>query len=249
MILPARVVAGLDLAGKTCDALGGLYLAYDVFRRHAGPLGLLTRAATYSLILGIPAWLALGAAFGAIAGVGLGALVAFDYWALARLQRQQRSSPLTQSWWSGTARGAALGLAVMPRFGWRFGAALSASEIVLLTAVYAAGWVPTFHFSSGRFLPPRATLRGAVLRAAAMGAGAAAAAAGVWGVLPAERFGALILGLTAFSGLFLSLVVPYVEYWIERAPEAFFIYAGLALLFCGLICDAIPSVLVLLGAS
>lgn len=246
MILPPRIEAGVDLAGKVCDVMGGLYLAYDVFRRHAGPLGFLTRAATYSLMLAVPSWLALGAGFGAIAGFGLGGLVAFDYWVLARRQRHQRSSPLSQPWWSGLARGVVLGAAVVPRFGARFGVVLLACECLLLSVVYGLGWVPTFRFSTGRFVPSRIAFRGSVLRAAAMGLAAAAAAQIVWGLSQAELFGGLILILTAVGGLVLMVLVPYVEYWIERAPEWFFIFAGMTFLFCGLVCDSIPSVLVLL---
>lgn len=246
-ILAPRAAAGIDLVGKTLDVMGGLYLAYDVFRRHAGPLGILTRAATYSVVLAVLFAVPLGASFGAIAGAGIGSLLALEYWLLARHQRLQRSSPLVQSWWSGAARGMVLGCAAVPRFGMRFGATLLVSESCTLGVIYGLGLVPTSRFSPRRLTFSRTALRGALLRALAMGAAAAAAAGLVWGEVPAERFGLLIAGLTTLAGFLLTVSVPYLEYWVENAPESFFIAAGLALLFCGLVCDSIPSVLVLLG--
>ncbi len=247
MTLTEREVACFNLIGVVCDALGGLYLAYDVFKRHAGLLGLMTRVATYSVVLALPTCLALGPGFGLISGVGLGSLVAFDNWLLARRQRLQQSSPLTQPASSGFLRGIVMGVASMPRFGWRFGLFFMAAAAPLTALVYGRGFIPTYRpYATNRLGSRLPTLRGAVMRSLALGAGAAVAAYALKGLGEAEHFGGLVAFLVAISSLAVALILPGVEYSIEHAPEAFFIYAGLALLMCGLACDSIPPAFVLL---
>jgi hypothetical protein len=241
-VLSTRLNAWIGLAGVFCDAVGGLYLAYDLFRRHAGPLGMLTRAVTYGLVLAVPSWM-LGPAFGAIAGFGLGALVAFDQWRLARRQRLQLSSPLTQSWWAGAARGVVVGLATMPRFGLRFGLIMIAITGGLLAAVYGAGFVRTYRAYGREWKLPHSALTAALWRGAAMG-GAAALTAALCRV--GALFGLEIGLLVALSSVAVAAVIPRVEWWVESAPDSFFIGAGLALLSCGLILDSIPHVAALL---
>jgi hypothetical protein len=59
-------VAAISIAGSTLDVLGSLYLAYDLLGGQHGPLRLLTRAVTYSLVFGIG--YGLGLFFGVVAG-------------------------------------------------------------------------------------------------------------------------------------------------------------------------------------
>lgn len=252
MTLSEQAVAGISLAGSVCDVVGALYLAYDVFRRHAGPLGLLTRAVTYSLVMAVPGWALLGPAFAAIAGSGLGTLIALDQWRLSRHQRLQLSSPLTQSAWAGAARGVVLGLACIPDRGWRFGLATSGCAGGLAGLLYGAGLVPTFRpYRGGGWLPPRHAMRAAVLRGLALGAGVIAAGAlvgrgGAAGAGAATELGLELAGLVALVSVLVALVAPVVEFWIDNAHDSFFVYAGLGLLFCGLVLDSIPHIVVLL---
>src|SRR5205809_317483 len=53
MIVGDRANAWLAFSGTICDAVGGLYLTYDLLGGRKGPLGFLTRAATYSLVVGL----------------------------------------------------------------------------------------------------------------------------------------------------------------------------------------------------
>jgi hypothetical protein len=252
MTLSEHAVAGLSLAGSVCDMVGALYLAYDVFRRHAGPLGLLTRAVTYSLVMALPGWGLLGLAFAAIAGSGLGGLIAFDQWRLSRHQRLQLSSPLTQSAWAGAARGMILGLACVPDHGLRFGLAASGCAGGLAGLLYGAGLVPTYRpYRGGGWLPPRHVIRAAFLRGLALGAGVVAAGAlvgrgGTAGAGATAALGLELAGLIALVSILIALVAPVVEFWIENAGDSFFVYAGLSLLFCGLVLDSIPHIAVLL---
>jgi hypothetical protein len=248
MPLSARFTAGLSLVGVVCDAVGGLYLAYDIFRRHAGPLGLLTRLVTYSIAIAIPSWIALGPAFGVIMGCGVGLLLSFDNWLLARRQRLQLNSPIYQSPAAGATRGLVLGLAAVPRFGWRFGLVFMGAACSLMALVYGLGFVPTYRPHEGRrFSLPRSSVQGSLVRALTAGAGAAVAGLIVRGLGEAESLGLLFAFLLTLISVVVAVITPLVEYWTENAPDAFFIYAGLSLLFCGLICDSIPQVAVLLG--
>lgn len=55
-----RVVAAFSIGGICLDVLGGLYLAYDLLGGQHGPLRLLTRIVTYSLVFGIGFGLGIG---------------------------------------------------------------------------------------------------------------------------------------------------------------------------------------------
>jgi hypothetical protein len=61
-------IAAVSLTGICLDVLGGLYLAYDLLGGQHGPLRLLTRIVTYSLVFGIGYGLGLGFFFGVASG-------------------------------------------------------------------------------------------------------------------------------------------------------------------------------------
>ena len=45
-----HTVAAISITGTSLDVLGSLYLAYDLLGGQHGPLRLLTRAVTYSIV-------------------------------------------------------------------------------------------------------------------------------------------------------------------------------------------------------
>ena len=55
-----HTVASVAIAGSCLDVLGSLYLAYDLLGGPHGPLRLLTRAVTYSILFGLGYGLGLG---------------------------------------------------------------------------------------------------------------------------------------------------------------------------------------------
>src|SRR5690348_8810770 len=59
-----HAIAMVSVTGVCLDVLGGLYLAYDLLGGQHGPLRLLTRMATYSIVFGIGYGLGLGFFFG-----------------------------------------------------------------------------------------------------------------------------------------------------------------------------------------
>src|SRR5579872_6561842 len=58
-----HTLAALSITGTCLDVLGSLYLAYDLLGGQHGPLRVLTRAVTYSLVFGIGYGLGLGVFF------------------------------------------------------------------------------------------------------------------------------------------------------------------------------------------
>jgi hypothetical protein len=74
-----RFLAAVSLTGLGFDLFGGLYLAYDLLGGARGPLGIVTRAATYGLVFTIGLTIGLGFPFGTITGVGLGVLLGLEY--------------------------------------------------------------------------------------------------------------------------------------------------------------------------
>lgn len=58
-----HTLAAVSITGTCFDLVGSLYLAYDLLGGQHGPLRLLTRAVTYSLVFGIGYGLGLGLLF------------------------------------------------------------------------------------------------------------------------------------------------------------------------------------------
>src|SRR5271156_249902 len=73
-----HTVAAVAIAGSCLDVLGSLYLAYDLLGGPHGPLRLLTRAATYSILFGVGYGLGLGLVFGVASGLASGVTIAID---------------------------------------------------------------------------------------------------------------------------------------------------------------------------
>ena len=64
MLSRPQLIPLLSLTGVVLDALGGLYLAYDLLGGKRGPLRLLSRVLTYSAIFGLGYGATLGLWFG-----------------------------------------------------------------------------------------------------------------------------------------------------------------------------------------
>ena len=103
--------AWVNLFGIFLILVGTVYWAYELLGGRHGPLGLLMRAVTYSLMSGpfyVPFF---GLVFGTVAGVGIGAILALEFYRVARFQRLYGSSPLNHLPLYGAARGIVAGLA------------------------------------------------------------------------------------------------------------------------------------------
>ena len=248
MIIENKTLAWFGLAGTVSDAIGGLYLTYELLGGNRGPLGLITRAATYGLIFALGYGLAFGPFFGAVAGAGLGSILAYEYWRLAYYQRNHGYSPLYSVRSSGAARGVVLGLAAMTRFGWHFGAIFGALNAALMFAVYQMNFAPVQDYAPSPHLRFTPHVRNAALfRALAIGISGAITGWLESRHVHAAGFGlsiGLVVGLTS---LVLGAVTPVIEYWVENLPERTLATLGFGLLTLGLILQSVQYVFVLLA--
>ncbi|NNN05626.1 MAG: hypothetical protein HKL90_06970 [Elusimicrobia bacterium] len=248
MIIADKTLAWFGVAGTLCDAVGGLYLTYDLLGGSRGPLGLITRAATYGLIFALGYGLAFGPAFGAIAGLCLGGILAFELWRVAHHQRAYGSSPLYHAGASGAARGFALGMASMPRFGWRFGALFGVLNAAFLSVAHRLNFAATRDYAPTPHLRLSAHARnGALARAVEIGAAGA-----ITGWIEGRRghaagFGMAIGLVVGLIGLVVGVVSPAVEWRIENLPERALAALGFALIALGLIFQSVQYVTVIVG--
>src|SRR3984957_14539898 len=79
-----HTVAAISIAGTCLDVLGSLYLAYDLLGGQHGPLRLLTRAVTYSLVFGIRYCIGLVFFFGLASGIATGITLSIEFNRAAR---------------------------------------------------------------------------------------------------------------------------------------------------------------------
>jgi hypothetical protein len=248
MLMPAKTLAWFGAAGTLSDALGGVYLTYDLLGGREGPLGLFMRAATYGIIFGLGYGAAFGPAFGAVAGVGLGGILALEFWRIAYYQRTYGTSPLYGIGSLGAARGVVLGLATVHRFGWGFGAVFGSLCAVSLALIYRLRFAPTYDYQpseSFRFRP-RAVLAG-LMRATVIGLAGAAT-----GWIETRQFHAMGFGLAigVVVGLIswlVGIVSPRVEWYIEHLPDRHLAAFGFVMIALGLILQSVQYLVVILG--
>jgi hypothetical protein len=234
LALSTRVLAWFAFAGTLCDMLGGLYLGYDLLGGRHGPLGLATRALTYCLFFGLCYGATLGWMFGMIAGVGLGLIIAAEYYRVARQQRLYGSSPLNNPPFFGVARGLVFGTAAWAAHGRAFGLAFGAAAALGQYIVYALHYSPSYDYRSdskpviGRRRVESAAMRG-------LGVGLAGAFAG-WAA-PADWittwFGLRIGVVTGTVAFVFATFSPQVEWWVDNLPDRAAITGGVSLVILG----------------
>src|SRR5438445_6780099 len=157
-----RFLAAVSLTGLGFDLFGGLYLAYDLLGGARGPLGIVTRAATYGLVFTIGLTIGLGFPFGTIAGVGLGVLLGLEY----RLHQQSEHSAYT-TYGFALLRGLNLGLASSVAFGLSFGIPAAVLGAIGLATVSRLGYSVADDYAHG----PTSVARMIVVRNQAVGSG------------------------------------------------------------------------------
>ena len=248
MMIANKTLAWFGVSGTLCDALGGVYLTYDLLGGRTGPLGLVTRAATYGVVFGLGYGLVFGPFFGLVSGVGLGGLLGLEFWRVAYHQRKFGSSPLFNLPLYGVARSLVLGLASMGRFGFEFGATFGVLSAAFLYIVYRLRYAPTYDYN------PRPSLRfeahgrkAALMRAFAIGAAGALTAWFQHRHLHGLIFGFTIGLVVGLVSLVIAVISPRLEYYVENLPEQHLAAYGFALIALGLILQSVQYVVVILG--
>ena len=247
-MLSPKTIAWFGATGTLSDAIGGVYLTYDLLGGRSGPLGLGMRAVTYGLIFGFGYGIVFGPFFGLVSGVGLGGILALEFWRVAYHQRKFGSSPLFHLPFFGVARGLLLGLACLHRFGREFAIVFGVLNALFLSVVYRFRFAPTYDYDAGsnKAFRPRAWKAGMV-RAMAVGLAGA-----LTGWIETRRLASFGFGLTigivvGLVSMVIGAVSPRVEWWIENLPERQLAAIGLAMIGLGLLLQSVQYLVVIFG--
>jgi hypothetical protein len=248
MVLTSRILAYFGFSGTVLDVMGGLYMGYDLLVGRNGPLALVTRVATYSLIVGVCYDVMLGPHFGILAGLGVGVILALEFHRVSRYQRLYRSSPLRQTPWFALARGLVFGTAAAFSFGFQFGALFGAFCAMGLYGMSRMGLNPTNDYvAQARLRITRHMIMASLMRGLAIGLAGGAAA---W--IETEnhyslKFGLAVGGTVGLVSIILGVISPRIEWWIDNMPERHMLLMGLGMVFLGFMLQSIQYLAVILG--
>jgi hypothetical protein len=215
--LNQQTVAAISISGSGLDVLGSLYLAYDLLGSEHGPLRLLTRMVTYSILAGLGFGIGLGAFFGLTAGVTTAVTASIE------LNREARHLPHYSLTWQAlfaAIRSAGFGAGLYPIVGFQFAAAFAVLNAMGQVFAYSRGVRPGMDYSRSR--RPRLTRRQfstTVVRSLGFIVTALLCSAFVHHVDHPLLF-ALRVGLvTGIVTWLFQMVNPFIEYFAENLPE------------------------------
>jgi hypothetical protein len=226
-----RIIPLLSLTGVVLNALGGLYLAYDLLGSKHGPLRLLSRLFTYSAIFGLGYGAMLGLWFGLAGAFVLGPAIEFQLW-----RRARGISPSTSEWATMAAlRGLAFGVAGWIAVGHDFGIAFGILSALAMHLSYEFGFGTNAYRIYQRPRLERQVVRSDLLRGVLVGL------AGVIGGAVTGRAEALLHGIqigvvVGVLNTTVTILSPPVEWWADNLPDrvlggygAFLVLIGSAL--------------------
>jgi hypothetical protein len=208
------LVPVLSLTGVTLDALGGLYLAYDLLGGKHGPLRTITKSVSYGVMFGIMYGLPLGMWFG-LAGL----LVSGPALSIEFERREVREvHPFYEALMFGLLRAASFGAAGwLSRDPW-FGISFGILSAIGLVATYLIVGPGPLDLTSRRPRIDKAVLRRAAFRGVSIGL--AAILSGMIHKEPQTLFYGVEVGLvTGISSGVLVAVAPSVEAWVNSLPD------------------------------
>ncbi len=227
--------------------LGSLYLAYDLLGGQHGPLRLLTRAVTYSLVFGIGCYgLGLGLFFGLTAGIATGITMAIE---LNRASRRLDHYSLPWEGLFSAIRGFGYGAGLYRILGFRYAIAFAILVTIGQVFAYSHGMRPAIDYEAAR--RPRLSRRqfcGTVVRI--LGPMATALICSFFDFSHhldhawwfAIRVG-LVIGIVTGVG---ATVNPYIEYYADNLPERRLGAFGIGLILCGFALQSLQYWLALL---
>jgi CDP-diglyceride synthetase len=226
-----HTLAAISIVGTSLDVLGSLYLAYDLLGGQHGPLRLLTRAVTYSIVFGAGYVLGLGLLFGIAAGLTTGFTIAIE---LNRTARGLKHYSLALEGVFAAIRGIGFGVGLYPTTGLRFAAAFCALITAGQIVAYSRGMRPGADYAAMR--KPRFSKRqfwGTVLRTLGYIASALLCSSLVHHV---EHTWALALQVGLVTGIATAVgqaLNPYIEYYADNLPARRLGALGIGLMLCG----------------
>jgi hypothetical protein len=239
-----HAVAAVSVIGICLDLLGGLYLAYDLLGGQNGPLRLLTRMATYSILFGIGFGLGLGLFFGVAAGAATGITLSIE---LQRAGQRQDHYPLRWEVVFSAIRALGFSVGLYPAMGIPYALTFGVVNTLGQAVAYSKGMRPGLDYQASR--QPRITRRqgwGVVRRTIGHFVTALICAAVVrqmdhaW--VFAIRLG-LVVGLVTAVG---TTFYPYIEYFADNLPARRMGVFGVWLVLCGFILQSVQYWLAIL---
>jgi hypothetical protein len=226
-----HTLAAVSIMGSSLDVVGSLYLAYDLLGGQHGPLRVLTRAVTYSLVFVVGYSLGLGLFFGVAAGVATGVTMSIE------LNRAARGLDHYSLPWEGVfaaIRGFAVGAGLYRIVGFGFAASFAVLIVVGQILAYSRGMRPALDYASSR--RPRFSRRqfqGTALRTIGYIASALVCSAFIHHVDHPWSFAirvGLVTGIVTAVGVTFN---PYIEYYADNLPERRLGAFGIGLILCG----------------
>jgi hypothetical protein len=247
MIIDKHMLALVSIVGSSLDALGALYLAYDLLGGEHGPLRILTRGVTYGVLFGGGYGLALGPVFGLASGVAHGVTLGWEF----SLASRHGPKP---GFWHDTAmsaiRAAGFGLGATYLYGGAFGATFGVLSTVGQVLAYQAGIRPTLDYQPAT--RPRLTKHQFL---AAVNRTVGYVVTGYVSSLVAQQpEQAIAVGLKA--GVAIGMVTaiagtcaPFIEWIADHVPEKSMGVFGVGLIITGFALQSVQYWLALLDVS
>ena len=242
-----HTVAAISLSGICLDVLGGVYLAYDLLGGRHGPLRLISRAVTYSVVFGSGYGLGLGLFFGFVSGAATGITVAIE---MHRTARHQDHYPLPWEMFFSAIRGAAFGGGLYPVVGLAFAAAFGALITLGQIVAYSRGIRPSLDYTTSR--RPRFTRRqfqATVVRTVGYVVAAMFCSTLVQHLAQPWSFSlrvGLVTGIVTASG---TIINPFIEYYADNLPEKRLGVFGIWLVLAGFVLQSVQYWLSLLDIA
>jgi len=226
-----QVLPLLSLTGVVLDALGGLYLAYDLLGGKRGPLRLLSSLLTYSAIFGLGYGATLGLWFGLAGALVTGPSVEFQL-----IRRAEGIRPSTIEWAAlSMLRGLSFGVAGWLAVGHHFGIAFGVLCALVMNIAYEVGFDTNIYRA---YQKPRLERR-IMLAGFARGMliGLAGAVSGAIARRPEALWHGIQIGVVVGAlNSTVTVLSPAVEWWADNLPDralggygAFLVLIGSAL--------------------
>jgi hypothetical protein len=234
----------LSLAGVIMDALGGLYLAYELFGGKNGPLRTITKSASYGVLFGSAYALPLGVWFGLAGLLVSGPLLSFEIG-----RREVRNAhPFFEALAFSFLRAASFGAAGwLARDAW-FGINFGIFSLIGFVAAYLIVGPPRADMSSGRPQIDRAVLARAAFRGASIGLAAILSGA-IHKEADALAYGVKVGLVTGLSSALLVALAPSIEAWADNLPDRRLGGYGAILVLIGSLFQTLQYVFPMLGLS
>jgi hypothetical protein len=233
----------LSLAGVILDALGGLYLAYDLLGGKHGPLRTITKSVSYGIMFGSVYGLALGAWFGLAGLVVSGPALSLEI----RRRDVRDAHPLFEALAFGLLRAASFGAAGWLALDFWFGVNFGILCAIGFTAAYLIVGPPA-DVSSGHPHIDQAVLKRAAFRAASIGLAAILSGA-MHKESHALSYGIKVGLVTGISSGVLVAVAPSVEAWVDDLPDRRLGGFGAILVLIGSLFQTFQYIFPLIGRS